>query len=165
MGIPRWVTKGRPVAIELGQEIPAPPEIVWELVTDWERQGEWMLEARDFEVLTKRREGVGVEARAMVRIGGITTRDRVRVTAWELHERLMIRHMGWVSGEAEMYLTPVGISSSYLLWREELEPPLGLLGGIGLRMFEPLLRRVFARDLRVLAELGRRQMLEANPPA
>ena len=31
--------------------LPAPPEVVWQLITDWERQGDWMLEASDFVVL------------------------------------------------------------------------------------------------------------------
>jgi hypothetical protein len=38
-------------------------------------------------------------------------------------------------------------------WREELHPPLGPLGAIGMRLFRPLMVRIFRRDLAELARL------------
>ena len=133
---------------------PATPPIVWDLITDWERQGDWMLEASDFVVVSEQREGVGVEAEATVKIGGITTRDRIRVVGWEPPYRLVIRHLGWVSGTGEIYLSPLGDDATFVFWREELEPPIGALGAIGLTAFRPFMRRVFERDLKVLAALA-----------
>ena len=135
--------------------MPGPPEIVWELITDWEHQDDWMLEASDFVVLGEQREGVGVEAEATVKIGGLKTRDKVRVVGWEPNHRLAIRHEGWVSGTGEIFLTPVGEGHTYVFWREDLEPPLGVAGRIGISAFKPLMRRIFQRDLRVLAGLVR----------
>ncbi|HEX2049542.1 MAG TPA: SRPBCC family protein [Actinomycetota bacterium] len=155
MDLRRVVTKGWPVAIEVARTMPADPDVVWELVTDWERQSDWMLEARDFVVVSERREGVGVEAEATVRIGGITTRDRVRVTRWEPRRLLAIEHLGWVSGAAEIHLTPVRGGGTHVYWREELRPPLGVAGALGLTAFRPLMARVFRRDLRVLDDLAR----------
>jgi hypothetical protein len=106
-------------------------------------------------VLSEQREGVGVEAEATVTIGGITTRDKVRITGWEPPKRLAIEHKGWVSGAGEMHLTPLGTTRTHLFWREELSPPLGVLGALGLTGFKPLMARTFARDLRVLAGLVR----------
>ncbi len=146
--------RGRTVTIALGRSLPGPPEVVWRLITDWERQGDWMLEARDFRVLSQQRTGVGVEAEATVTIAGITVRDRVRVTAWEPQRRLAIRHLGWVSGDAELVLTAEG-GSTYLFWRESLNPPLGPLGALGLTLLRPVMARVFRRDLDVLAGLVR----------
>ena len=143
------------VWIEVSATVDGPPEIVWELLTDWEHQSDWQLEARDFVVVTPEREGVGVEAEATVSIGGITTRDRVRVTGWEPNKRLAIEHLGWVSGVAEIHLTPVGGDKTFVWWREELHPPLGAVGAVGLRAFKPLMKRTFERDLRVLAALVR----------
>ena len=135
--------------------MPGPPGIVWELITDWEHQDDWMLEASDFVVVSEQREGVGVEAEATVTIGGIKTRDRVRIVGWEPEHRLAIRHEGWVSGTGEIFLTPVGEGATYVFWREDLEPPWGWLGALGLRLFSPLMKRIFRRDLRVLAGLAR----------
>jgi uncharacterized protein YndB with AHSA1/START domain len=145
-----------PVLIEMTATLPGPPDIVWELITDWEHQDDWMLEASDFVVTSEIREGVGVEAEATVTIGGIKTRDKVRVTGWEPPKRLAIEHVGWVSGRAELHLTPgLGTPATHLYWKEELQPPLGLLGAAGLRAFRPLMKRIFERDLRVLQGLVR----------
>lgn len=145
----------RPVVVELAGVMPGPPDIVWRLITDWEHQDDWMLEARDFVVLGEQRAGVGVRARATVSIGGITTSDEVEVTGWEPGRRLAIAHRGWVSGQGELFLTPLGGGSTLLFWRETLVPPLGVLGWLGLLAFRPLLAHTFRRDLRVLAGLVR----------
>src|SRR5687767_256495 len=117
--------------------MPGPPELVWELITDWEHQDDWMLEASDFVVLTEQRTGVGVEAEATVKIMGLKTRDRVRIVGWEPGHRLAIRHEGWVSGTGEIFLTPLDDGQTYVFWREDLEPPLGLLGALGIQAFRP----------------------------
>ena len=143
-----------PVVFETSAMIPAPPDVVWRLVTDWERQGEWMLEASDFVVTSPHREGLGVEAEATITIGGIRTRDPIRVIGWEPGHRLAIEHLGWVSGYGEIYLTPSGPGRSHVFWREELTPPLGILGAIGLSLFKPVMKRVFERDVRVLTRLA-----------
>ena len=135
--------------------MPGPPEIVWRLITDWEHQDDWMLEASDFVVLTEQRTGVGVEAEATVQIMGIKTRDRVRIVGWEPGHRLAIRHEGWVSGTGEIFLTPLDGGLTYVFWREDLEPPLGAVGALGIRVFKPVMKRIFRRDLRVLAGLVR----------
>ena len=155
MAVPRVVKKGWPVVLEMAETLPGPPDIVWELITDWEHQGDWMLEASDFVVTSEQHEGIGVEAEATITIGGITTRDKVRVVGWEPPRRLAIEHLGWVSGRGEIYLTPLGRDRTHLFWREELEPPVGLLGAVGITAFKPVMRRIFKRDLRVLSGLTR----------
>ena len=155
MAVPRAVSRGWPVSIEMAATMPGPPRVVWELITDWEHQDDWMLEASEFVVLSSHREGIGVEAGATVKIAGITTRDKVRVTGWEPNRRLAIAHEGWVSGRGEFYLTPLGEDRTHVFWREELEPPLGLLGAVGLTGFKPIMKRIFTRDLRIVAGLVR----------
>lgn len=139
-----------------------PPEAIWELITDWEHQDDWMLEASDFVVVSDVREGVGVEAEATIRIGGIQTRDRVRVAEWEPPRRLVIEHLGWVTGRGIIELTPVAGERTHVWWREELNPPLGLLGAVGMSAFKPLMGRVFRRDLRILGGLARARASAAS---
>jgi uncharacterized protein YndB with AHSA1/START domain len=149
------VRKGWPVAIEMAETLPGPPDVVWELITDWEHQDDWMMEASNFVVTSEQREGVGVEAEATIRIGGITTRDRVRVIDWDPNRHLAIEHYGWVSGVGHIYLTPLEEARTHLFWREELFPPIGVLGAIGMTALRPVMGKLFRRDLRILASLVR----------
>jgi uncharacterized protein YndB with AHSA1/START domain len=155
MQVPEVVRKGWRVVLEMAETMPGPPNIVWRLLTDWEHQDDWMLEATDFTVLSEQREGVGVEAEATIRLAGITTRDKVRVAVWEPPQKLVIEHRGWVSGRGEMSLTPLAGDRTHLFWREELYPPAGILGAVGMTALKPVMGRVFGRDLRVLAGLVR----------
>ncbi len=149
----RLVKRGWTVVFEMSKTVPASPEMVWRVITDWERQGEWMLEASDFAVTSPQREGIGVEAQATIKIAGIATRDRVRVIAWEPPYCLAIEHLGWVRGTGRIHLAPVSRAQTHVLWREQLDPPLGLAGAIGLSVLKPVMARVFRRDLEVLAQL------------
>ncbi len=144
-----------PVVLEMAETAPGPPEILWDLLTDWEHQDDWMLEASDFVVVSEHREGVGVEAEATIRIGGIRTRDRVRVSEWDPPRRLGIEHLGWVQGHGVIELTPLPGDRTHIFWREELVPPLGALGAVGMTAFKPLMGRIFRRDLKVLVGLAR----------
>ncbi len=139
----------------MAETAPGPPEVLWDLLTDWEHQDDWMLEASDFVVVSERREGVGVEAEATIRIGGIKTRDRVRIAEWDPPRRLGIEHLGWVKGRGVIELTPLAGNRTHVFWREELLPPLGVLGAVGMTAFKPLMARIFRRDLKVLVGLAR----------
>lgn len=145
-----------PVHIVTAIEIRRPPAAVWPSLVDWEHLGRWMKEIADVRVTSSRREGVGVEAEAIVRIGGISTRDPIRVTRWEPPSILEIAHLGWVRGTGYMELEPTEVGSR-LFWRETLVPPWGLLGRVGMTVFRPVMRRVFRRDLRLLRELLERE--------
>ncbi len=144
------------MVIEVVDTMPGPPEVVWELITDWEHQGDWMLEATDFEVVGPQREGVGVEAKATVHVGPLRTRDRVRVSMWEPPRILVIEHLGWVKGAGEIQMVPIR-EGTRMRWRETLFAPraLGPLGRAGLRLFTPRMKAIFQRDLRVLRGLVR----------
>jgi uncharacterized protein YndB with AHSA1/START domain len=142
----------RAVSIISTIDIRRPPEAVWPYLVDWERLDRWMKEARGFEVIGEQREGVGVEAEATIRIAGITTRDRVRVSQWQPPVLLEIQHLGWVKGTGYMELSPTEEGCN-VFWREELFAPLGPLGRSGLRMISPIMRRIFRRDLRLLKGL------------
>ncbi len=153
---PEGGRRRRPVVIEVSDTMPGPPEVAWTLITDWEHQGDWMLEASEFEVTSKHRKGVGVEARATVRIAGFRTRDRVRVSMWEPPRLLVLDHLGWVKGSGEIQMQPTS-EGTRIRWRETLFAPrlLGPAGRLGLRVMAPLMRRAFRRDLRVLRGLVR----------
>ncbi len=153
----------RPVVVETAGELPGPIELVWELLTDWERQTEWMLEMTNVVLTSEHREGVGVEARATVRIGGISTTDIVRVDKWEPPTHLGLVHEGWVRGRGDIRLGPQPDGTTRMDWREELWPPWSVIGAAGLRLFGPLLRRTFRRDLQALGRLVHARTQQGYP--
>jgi uncharacterized protein YndB with AHSA1/START domain len=140
------------VDLAMSIRIAREPEVVWPYLVDWERLNRWMLEARDFRVTGTKREGVGVEAEARIRIAGITTHDPIRVTRWDPPSILEMEHLGWVKGTGYMELTPEDRGTK-MFWRESLVPPWGWLGAVGMRLVAPFMRGAFRRDLRVLRDL------------
>jgi carbon monoxide dehydrogenase subunit G len=153
----------RPVVVHTAGDLDGPPGLVWEILTDWERQSEWMLEMAEIVVTSAAREGVGVEAKATVSIAGIKTTDVVRVDVWEPEEHLGLRHEGWVRGRGDIRLSPNGNRGTRIDWTEELHPPWGIFGAIGLRLFRPLLARTFRRDLALLQKLVRSRAAPGYP--
>lgn len=141
-----------PVELEMSIGIRASSEKVWSYLVDWDNLDRWMTEASDFKVTSPHREGVGVTARATITMAGITTDDPVRVTRWEPPSVLEIEHLGWVSGLGLMECVPEW-SGTRLLWKEKLNPPLGVLGAVGIRAFKPIMRSVFEKDLALLKKL------------
>ena len=147
-----------PVEILLQIGIRAPAETVWGTLVDWEHLGGWMLEASNVRVTSQQREGVGTEVEARVRIGGIATTDSVRVVRWEPPHALGIDHLGWVKGRALIECIPTE-TGTRVEWTERLEPPMGVVGALGIRAFKPLMAKTFARDM---GALKRRCELQAG---
>jgi hypothetical protein len=81
----------------------------------------------------------------------------VVVVGWEPNQRLTISHEGWVSGTGDLFLAPSGPGRCHVFWREELNPPWGIFGAIGLTLFKPLMKRTFKRDLGALRSLAARR--------
>jgi hypothetical protein len=153
-----------PIQIRLRADVAAPPDVVWGILVDWERSNQWMLEGSRFRVTSEHREGIGVEVQAHVRIAGITTVDRVRVSRWEPPYVLGIDHRGWVKGRALIECIPTD-RGTRVEWLEYLIPPLGVLGGAGIRLFKPFMARIFARDLGILKRLAEQKAGTRQPHA
>jgi hypothetical protein len=142
------------VRLEVVQDIAAPRVTVWGVLTTWERQSEWMLDAKAVHVLTPEREGVGVTIRCPTNLLGVTVQDVMRVTGWREPSYLEVTHLGRIiTGRGAFELVELGPDRTRVGWWEEVDPPLGPLGEWGATTFVlPVLRRIFRRSL---ANLGR----------
>lgn len=145
--------------LEVTVEAAAPRRTVWDVLTDWERQSEWMLDAVSVEVLTPARHGVGVTIRCPTRLLGVTVDDVMRVTAWDEPARLEVIHLGHViTGSGGFALRELGHTRTRIDWWEEVDPPLGALGEWGATgLVRPILRRIFTRSLTGFAQLAERE--------
>ncbi len=142
--------------LELTRTIAAPPAVVWSLLTAWERQPEWMVDAQAVHVLTPQRTGEGVTIRCPTTLFGITVQDVMRVTRWEEAAHLEVVHLGRIiTGRAAFELAAGAHATTLLTWWEEVTPPLGRPGEWGASTLAlPLLRRLFTRSLSNLAALA-----------
>ena len=116
-----------------------------------------MKEASRFRVTSPHREGIGVEADAIIRIGWLSTIDPIRVARWEPPDLLEIEHRGWVKGRGVMRCVRER-SGTRIVWIETLIPPWGLVGKLGMWVWQPLIRRTFERDLALLKALVEREL-------
>ncbi len=144
--------------IEVTTTIDAPVATVWSVLTDWERQPTWMVDARAVEVLTPFRDGLGVTLRCPTNVLGVTVEDVMRVTAWEPPTRLEVVHLGRViQGGGAFELSAHG-PQTMLTWWEEVDPPLGRLGAVGADLVvRPFVTRLFRRSLANLARLAEQE--------
>lgn len=144
--------------VEVSRYVFAPPELVWAVLTDWERQADWMVDARSVAVTSEHREGPGVRVVCPTDVLGVTVEDEMAVTEWVAEERLTVEHLGNVitgTGTFQLEPTPVG---TRVIWREEVEPPLGRLGELGARLLvRPYVQRLFSRSIDNLKQLCERE--------
>jgi len=138
--------------IERTAIIASPPPRVWEILSDWQRQAEWMPDVAWIRVVGAER-GLGAALEVRTKILGIpAVTDRVVVTAWDPPRLLGVAHRGVVKGSGVWRLEPFG-SGTRFVWIERLRLPLGPLGEVALQVYGPVQRALLGRSL---ANLKRR---------
>jgi len=125
--------------LELATEVSAPPERTWLAVTDWARQGEWML-GTQVAVTSGDGRSVGSTLSARTGYGPFGFVDTMVITEWDpARRRCVVTHTGHlVRGEGEFAVTPKAGGGSVVHWAERLELPLGPLGRAGWSALRPM---------------------------
>lgn len=109
------------LTITAGVTVDASPERVWELVTDWPRQREWIWATR-----VEGGSGPGAAVTGWTGIGPVGFTDTMVVTQWDPPWRCTLAHTGkLVRGHGVFEVIPRGERSEFR-WTEriELAPPL-----------------------------------------
>ncbi|MBV9314863.1 MAG: SRPBCC family protein [Pseudonocardia sp.] len=132
--------------LELTVELPGSPEHAWLAVTDWPRQGEWIL-GTTVAITAGDGCSVGSTLAARTGWGPIGFLDTMEITEWDpARRRCVVRHTGQlVRGGGVFAVTPRPGGGSVLHWTELLELPFGALGRLGW----PVVRPVFAAGIRL----------------
>ncbi|HEX6342690.1 SRPBCC family protein [Umezawaea sp.] len=131
---------------ELVLKVPvaAPAGTTWAALTDWTRQGEWML-GTSVRVTSGDGRGVGSTLAAFTGAGPLGFTDTMRITDWEPPTRCAVLHTGKVvRGTGEFLVEPVTEWTSEFVWVERLDLPLGVVGRLGW----PLVRPAFTWGVR-----------------
>jgi len=133
----------------------ASAQAVWEAVTDWPAQGEWMPATR-VRAVDGDGQGVGGRIEAFTGYGRIGFLDSMVVTEWRPPTWCAVRHIGkFVRGTGGFAIEEVERGEARasdevrLTWHEDFELPAGVLGAVGWRLVRPVvrfgLRRSFTR--------------------
>lgn len=143
--------------------VDAPPEAVWDAVTDWPRQSEWMLGTT---VRATDQDGVGVGGgiEAFTGVGRLGFLDTMVITEWDPPRRCVVDHTGRVVrglGVFEVFALPDG--RSRFVWSEELDLPLGVLGRLGWPLVRPGFAWGVRRSLEALARDVEREQHNLSP--
>ena len=118
--------------------IDAPIDRVWAVLSDIERQPEWMHDMKSVRLLTPPPHGAGTRGEATVRVFGIAVTDPVTVTEWTPPNRFGVRHEGAFTGGGRFVLEPGADGTTTIIrWDETLVAP------VLPRLADPVLRLVF----------------------
>jgi carbon monoxide dehydrogenase subunit G len=136
--------------------IDATPDVVWAVLADLERQGEWMVDIRRLDVATEQKRGAGTVLRVTSELFGLpVVRDVMEITAWDPPRRMDVLHRGQFHGTGSFLLEPAAAGTTRMRWSEDFEAPLGRMGELAFRVaVRPHLMRVFRRSLRNLKRLA-----------
>jgi carbon monoxide dehydrogenase subunit G len=140
------------VRIRMSATFQAPPERVWSVLADWERQASWMPDVAWLRPLGPERE-LGARLAVRTRVFGIpAATDLMTVTVWEPPARLRIDHTGVVRGWGEWRLDPAGEGTAFT-WLEEFRMPPPVLGDLALAIYSPWQRWMLRRSISNLERL------------
>ncbi len=129
------------------QDVAAPAQRTWDVLTDWDVHDRWML-------LTRAEGGraEGATIAAFTGLGPIGFLDTMVITVWEPPRRAVVRHTGKVvKGSGAFEVEALAADRSRVVWSEWVDLPLGALGRLGWPLVRPLLRLGVQVSLRRLA--------------
>ncbi len=138
-----------PLRVTAQVHVAADPHEVWDLVTDWSRQHEWI-----WATTVRGGQGLGATVVGWTGVGPVGFTDTMIISEWDPPLRCVVRHTGRVvRGSGIFEVIPVGMECEFR-WTEELDlplsPALGRLAGLAVR---PLAEAALAASLRRFARL------------
>jgi carbon monoxide dehydrogenase subunit G len=141
-------------------DVDAPPEQVWALLTDWERQGNWMLatEVREVGGPAQRLHGRLAARTGLPLPGGrrFGVLDTMIITKWEPPTVVEVQHTGRiVRGRGTFEVRPRGEHST-VVCTEVWYLPYGYLGVAGWFLSRGFVAWGLRRSLQRLAALAER---------
>ena len=131
--------------------MPADPARVWDDLEDISSHVEWMADAASIEFLGTTVRGVGTRFVCITKVGPIRLRDTMTVTEWAPKELMAIDHEGLVRGHGRFCLDPLPGGHTRFTWTESLRVPWWMAGRLAEIVARPVLRRIWAANLRGFA--------------
>lgn len=148
------------MTVERSIDVPCRIEEAWTVLTRWERQADWMLDADQVIVRSAVREGVGVRLDVRTRLFQVPAFvEPMEVIAWDPPRSLTIVHGGPVRGRGVWSLAPAGAGTRFT-WTEDVTLAVPVIGAIAAAIYAPVMGVLMARAQRHL-----RALIIASGPA
>jgi carbon monoxide dehydrogenase subunit G len=142
------------VSVQVAVAVAAPVDRVWRLLTDWERQSDWVPLT---SVWSEDGDRVGGRIFARTGIGRVGFLDSMEISRFDPPRRCEVRHTGQVvRGLGVFRVDPVDDGRTRVGWEEHVEPPFGAAGRLGFMLVRPLVRLSLWWTLRRFARLAAR---------
>lgn len=108
--------------------VEAPAGRVWQALTAWDRQSDWVIATTTYATALAG-QGVGGGLLAFTGLGPLRFKDTMVITEWRPPTVCRVRHTGRViRGTGSFGVEPVDDLSAMVTWSESLVMPLGLVG-------------------------------------
>ncbi|MCX6464961.1 MAG: SRPBCC family protein [Pseudonocardiales bacterium] len=154
---------GSRVELTVPVDVNVPATVLWDAVTDWPGQGEWMLGTRVEVVGGGEGRHLGAGLRAVTGVGPLGVVDTMEIVEWDPPKRCVVRHTGRVvRGDGVFEVLELGPERSRFLWSELLDLPLGALGRFGWPLVRPSFRWGVERSLHAMARLAEQRYRDAR---
>jgi hypothetical protein len=137
--------------LALSVDVDAPPQVVFDALTDWTNQSEWMA-GTDVRVTAGDGHSTGSRIVGRTGIGALGFDDPMEITAWESPRRVQVHHLGRiVRGDGVFEVEALADGRSRFHWVEWIDVPLGTVGLVGFTLARPLIARGILPSLRSFA--------------
>jgi hypothetical protein len=141
-------------------DLPCRIEETWTVLTRWERQADWMLDADSVVVRSPHRQGVGVRLDVRTRLFQIPAFvDPMEVVGWDPPRSLTIAHGGPVRGRGVWTLDPIEGGTRFT-WTEDVSLETPVVGNLAAALYAPIMRTLMGR-----AQHGLRSLIIASGPS
>ncbi len=131
-------------------DLPCGADEAWRVLTDWERQADWMRDADAIVVTSPVRTGAGVTLEVRTRLFQIPAfTETIEVTAWDPPSSLTIEHGPPIRGHGEWSLAPIPDGTRFT-WLEDVELDAPVLGWLLTACYAPVLGVLLRRSMQGL---------------
>jgi hypothetical protein len=130
--------------------IRASQQTIFDYVSDWEKQSDWIL----FTTVKKLSNPVhekDVTLLATTKFGPIKFVDSMVIAEWQPPEKIIVEHTGRVVlGKGVFTIRELSSTSCQFIWEEITPVPFGRLGKAGLIVIKPFMNLMFNSSLKKL---------------
>jgi hypothetical protein len=130
--------------------IHADQQVIFDYLSDWEKQSDWIL-FTTVKIVANSVRQQDTTLLATTKLGPISFVDTMTVSDWQPFEKIVVEHTGRIIlGKGVFTVQKISADRCVFVWQEVTPLPFGLFGRLGLLLIKPLLNILFGMSLKKL---------------